>query len=56
MMNSSPTKKLSMLLNSDLHYRAKLYALETDQTLTELITSLLVAHLEQSHQGSNRNI
>ncbi|MCX5948179.1 MAG: hypothetical protein NTY67_08395 [Cyanobacteria bacterium] len=41
-------KKLSVLLASQLHLRAKRYALQTDQTLTDLITSLLTEHLDNA--------
>jgi hypothetical protein len=39
-------KKLSVLLPTDLHKRAKRSALQTDQTLTDLIVTLLRQHLE----------
>ena len=46
---SSPdVKKLSVLLARKLHLRAKRYALQTDQTLTDLITSLLTDHLDKA--------
>ena len=46
---SSPgAKKLSVLLSSQLHLRAKRYALQTDQTLTDLINSLLTEFLDNA--------
>ena len=38
-------KKLSVLLPADLHKRAKRSALLTDQSLTDLIITLLTQHL-----------
>jgi hypothetical protein len=35
------TKKLSVILDADLHSRAKRMAMMNDQTLTELIVSVL---------------
>ena len=46
--SSSSVKKLSVLLSSQLHLRAKRYALQTDQTLTDLITSLLSEFLDNA--------
>ena len=46
--SSSNVKKLSVLLSSQLHLRAKRYALQTDQTLTDLITSLLCEFLDNA--------
>ncbi len=46
--SSSNVKKLSVLLSSQLHLRAKRYALQNDQTLTDLITSLLTEFLENA--------
>ena len=37
-----------MLLSSQLHLRAKRYALQNDQTLTDLITSLLTEFLDNA--------
>jgi predicted HicB family RNase H-like nuclease len=39
-------KKLSVLLAADLHKRAKRSALQTDQSLTDLIITLLTQHLD----------
>jgi hypothetical protein len=39
-------KKLSVLLSSRLHLRAKRYALQNDQTLTDLIKTLLTDFLD----------
>lgn len=46
----SGTKKLSVILTSELHLRAKRHALENDQTLTDLIETLLLNHLN-AHEG-----
>ncbi len=43
-------KKLSVLLPARLHQLAKRQALLNDQTLTELIISLLINHLEAAEQ------
>jgi hypothetical protein len=39
-------KKLSVLLSSELHLRSKRQALLNDQTLTDLIVSLLTNYLD----------
>jgi hypothetical protein len=39
-------KKLSVLLPRKLHLRAKRHALQNDQTLTDLIITLLTDHLD----------
>jgi len=43
-------KKLSVLLPAKLHLRAKRQAVLNDQTLTDLIISLLLDHLESAEQ------
>ena len=49
MSTSKPSiKKLSVLLPASLHLRAKRQALLTDQSLTELITTLLSNHLDSA--------
>jgi hypothetical protein len=39
-----------VILTSELHLRAKRHALENDQTLTDLIETLLLNHLN-AHEG-----
>ena len=46
--SSSNIKKLSVRLSSQLHLRAKRYALQTDQTLTNLVTTLLCEFLDNA--------
>lgn len=46
-------KKLSVLLPASLHLRAKRQALLTDQSLTELITTLLANHLDSADRKPN---
>ncbi|MFZ0409506.1 MAG: hypothetical protein WAM11_15565 [Cyanobium sp.] len=48
MKSTEPVKKLSVLLATQLHLRAKRYALQNDQTLTDLITTLLTEFLDAS--------
>jgi hypothetical protein len=43
-------KKLSVLLPTSLHKRAKRRALLNDQTLTDLIIGLLTTHLDTADQ------
>jgi hypothetical protein len=38
---SSKTKKLSVILNAELHKQAKRYAMVNDMTLTDLVIALL---------------
>jgi macrodomain Ter protein organizer (MatP/YcbG family) len=38
---SSKTKKLSVILNAELHKQAKRYAMVNDMTLTDLVVALL---------------
>lgn len=45
---AAATKKLSVILDTNLHARAKRYALVNDMTLTELVISLLEERLQQS--------
>jgi hypothetical protein len=45
---SPSVKKLSVLLDRQLHKLAKRHAVQTDQTLTDLITSLLTEHLDKA--------
>jgi len=46
--SSTTTKKLSVVLDAQLHSRAKRHALLNDMTLTELITLLLLERLDQA--------
>ena len=47
--NSLPTtKKLSVILDTELHRRAKRYALVNDITLTELVIALLEERLSKT--------
>jgi len=41
------TKKLSVILDANLHRRAKRYALMQDMTLTDLVIELLEERLSQ---------
>jgi hypothetical protein len=43
---SATFKKLSVVMPASLHQRAKRYALETDQTLTELVITQLEQFLD----------
>ncbi|MCP9904576.1 hypothetical protein KBY85_10580 [Cyanobium sp. BA5m-10] len=45
-------KKLSVLLSSELHLRSKRQALLNDQTLTDLIVSLLTSYLDSVDSAS----
>ena len=47
-IKSTITKKLSVVLDGQLHSQAKRYALLNDMTLTELITLLLQERLDQA--------
>lgn len=49
-MNMKSFKKLSVLLPAELHLRAKRQAVLKDQTLTDLIISLLLEYLESAEQ------
>jgi len=42
------TKKLSVILDTELHRRAKRYALVNDMTLTELVIALLEERLSKA--------
>ena len=44
--SGKPVKKLSVLLPSELHLRAKRQALLNDQSLTDLIVTLLSNYLD----------
>lgn len=44
-------KKLSILLPASLHLRARRYAMLTDQTLTQLVTTLLSDFLDAQEDG-----
>lgn len=48
-------KKLSILLPSKLHQRARRHSMSTDQTLTQLVTTLLVEYLDQ-HEAPRRSV
>jgi hypothetical protein len=47
-VKSTKTKKLSVVLDGQLHNQAKRFALLNDMTLTELITLLLQERLDQA--------
>ncbi|MCP9859320.1 MULTISPECIES: hypothetical protein [unclassified Cyanobium] len=48
-------KKLSVLLPATLHLRAKRQAVLNDQTLTDLIISLLLDYLESAEQEPDQD-
>jgi predicted HicB family RNase H-like nuclease len=45
--DADATKKLSVILDANLHRRAKRYALMQDMTLTDLVIELLEERLSQ---------
>ena len=45
-VKNATVKKLSVVMPASLHNRAKRYALETDQTLTELVITQLEQFLD----------
>jgi hypothetical protein len=56
-MNDSKksVKKLSILLSSELHLRSKRQALLNDQTLTNLIVTLLTNYLDSVDKAGQEN-
>jgi hypothetical protein len=57
MKNSGKSvKKLSVLLSSELHRRSKRQALLNDQSLTDLIVSLLNNYLDSVDSASQEKI
>jgi hypothetical protein len=54
-MSGKSVKKLSVLLPANLHMRAKRQALLSDQSLTDLIITLLSNHLDSAEQEQVHN-